>query len=144
MKLSLIIPALFAIAATATTTDEYETTVTSTTVPVVTAVSTLQAQEELFGAVYIYTNDEGVLTTETIFTATTIEQPDLPEATTPADPAASEGNLEPTTTPTPDDGNQELVIPPGDYITSTFHTSTVLAGGETVGLDLVVLYTEEC
>ncbi|KAG7663094.1 uncharacterized protein J8A68_003366 [[Candida] subhashii] len=131
--LSLIFTSLLSLAA-ATTEMEYETTVTSLVTPVETAFSTVTAEEYIYGEVFVYVNDEGVETSETFLIATTTINPnvDLP---TPGPESAPE----PAST-----AAGQLVIPPGDYSTTTVLTDTVLDDGKTVALELVVYFTEEC
>ncbi|CAK9436093.1 uncharacterized protein LODBEIA_P06510 [Lodderomyces beijingensis] len=91
-------------------TTSYEGTTTVTTIPAVTATTTVPGQVNVEGIVYIWTNEEGVLTTTTVYVTTEtgpVEQPPATSSEEPvvetsaAEPASSSGETPAETTEAP-------------------------------------------
>ena len=159
---SLVLLSLFGLARSA---DDVTTTITTT--PYVTATTTVGLQEDIYATEYIYTDDNGKLTTTTVLASTVTnpavlqEQWQLLQGTTPttkpsADPSSSDDNSnKPSSSTTATSDNSEssptgffteikVEVPEGVYSTSTKYTHTVLDDGQTAALELVVLYTAFC
>ncbi|KAF6069374.1 hypothetical protein FOB64_003027 [Candida albicans] len=151
---SLVLLSLFGLARSA---DDVTTTITTT--PYVTATTTVGLQEDIYATEYIYTDDNGKLTTTTVL-ASTVTNPAVLQGTTPttkpsADPSSSDDNSnKPSSSTTATSDNSEssptgffteiFEVPEGVYSTSTKYTHTVLDDGQTAALELVVLYTAFC
>ncbi|KGQ90846.1 hypothetical protein MEQ_01152 [Candida albicans P87] len=152
---SLVLLSLFGLARSA---DDVTTTITTT--PYVTATTTVGLQEDIYATEYIYTDDNGKLTTTTVL-ASTVTNPAVLQETTPttkpsADPSSSDDNSnKPSSPTTATSDNSEssptgffteikVEVPEGVYSTSTKYTHTVLDDGQTAALELVVLYTAFC
>ncbi|RLV93398.1 hypothetical protein JA1_002550 [Spathaspora sp. JA1] len=154
--------------------DDAGATTTITTTPVTTELATVTAQEDIYGTVYIYTADNGQLTTQTILhtelnpyepaqsttdvpassstpTSTTTTSSSLDALVSSSTPASSD--ITTSSTPTSSSTSSSslvtssesvIVIPKGEYSSSTKITNTILPNGSTAILELVVLYTQEC
>ncbi|ABN65082.1 predicted protein [Scheffersomyces stipitis CBS 6054] len=110
-----------------------DTTTTVEVTPTITATTTVSVVEQIYETEYIYTNGDGVLTTETIIVSGS------PPATTDAATPTTTASTSPTSNLFAD-----YTAPPGDYSTATETKTTVLDSGVTAVYELVVLYTTVC
>ncbi|EGW32275.1 uncharacterized protein SPAPADRAFT_61362 [Spathaspora passalidarum NRRL Y-27907] len=146
--LSLTLLSLFKLA----TADDYDATTVVTTTPHTTEVTTFVAQEDIYGTVYIYTNDDGQLTTQTVLNTQTNSYDPATTTTSSSSSSASSSTTassyslynDPVSETDTTTSEPTLVIPVGDYTTSTKISTTTLDNGNTAIVELVVLYTSDC
>ncbi|KAG2736423.1 hypothetical protein G9P44_000513 [Scheffersomyces stipitis] len=132
-----------------------DTTTTVEVTPTITATTTVSVVEQIYETEYIYTNGDGVLTTETIIGSTgystlsgsTATASPATGATVSGSPPATTDAATPTTTASTSPTSNlfaDYTAPPGDYSTATETKTTVLDSGVTAVYELVVLYTTVC
>ncbi|CAX45477.1 conserved hypothetical protein [Candida dubliniensis CD36] len=148
---SLVLLSLFGLVRSA------DITTTVTTTPYVTATTTVGLQEDIYATEYIFTDENGKLTTTTVL-ASTVTNPAVLSGTKKSsdtttssttttngnDKSSLESSLSFSALPTSFSTEIKVEVPQGVYSTSTKHTHTVLDDGQTAALELVVLYTAFC